>query len=578
MLHFLVHPVKVLWRDRISLFWPIWLSMTVIVSLLAVWLVPRLAVKSYISIPSPKPQWSRAAVLSVAFLALFLGLYSAGSMVWEDFAYFDNSIFTLASLSGHDYARPVWPDQGRFFPIGHQEFNVLRHFTTSPFGYHSFRMVELVLLCALLLFLDEQLSVVARVALIAFALITPSVLISFTGLIYPEANVLLLLICLVWAVQRFERSNSPFWAVAAVLFCQLLLYYKETAFLLVLGFAGGRLLLRCWQEKGWDWKPLRVQETGLDLALLLLVGLFLGYYLAAMYPHYSTSYVNDVRLPVLQIVSIYMKLDLLAWVFVAVAVTRMFLIVRHKISPSRLWDSLALGAWGYLCGYLVLRLQSGYYLAPVDLIAIFYLGHFIINSLASMRVATRCAIAAVFAFVLLQNVSLSAYRIYERKNLIHAKAQIARVVKTEHQATGQPIRLFFPYASPYTLKDLAGYFSVRGIPIEGVTDPSGSNRAVLFLGRSITSDGPCQGALPICHVGTQPNSGDLVILLPDDPVDFSRAALCQQRQASMLLSYHPYPAIPSYLQPFVNWLHVISPLYPRPLPDHWLSASVAVWQ
>ena len=64
--------------------------------------------------------------------------------------------------------------------------------------------------------LDDELSVQARVALIIVLLITPSILISFSGLIYAEANVILWLICLIWFLRRFEYTQSSSWAVAAV--------------------------------------------------------------------------------------------------------------------------------------------------------------------------------------------------------------------------------------------------------------------------------------------------------------------------------------------------------------------------
>ena len=178
--------------------------------------------------------------------------------MWEDFTYSDNSLFTLGTLAGHNIPVPIWPNEGRFWPLGDQEYNLLRHVTSSVTGYHALRIVQLVLLSGILLFFDEELSVKARVALITLALITPSILISFSGLIYPESNLIFSLACLAWSVKRFEQTRSTAWAVAAVISSQFMLYYKETAFLLLLGFAVGRLLLRCWNV-GSRW--LGFQET-----------------------------------------------------------------------------------------------------------------------------------------------------------------------------------------------------------------------------------------------------------------------------------------------------------------------------
>jgi hypothetical protein len=43
---------------------------------------------------------------------------------------------------------------------------------------------------------------------------TPSILISFTGLIFPERNVLFFLACLVLSVRRFEQTKSIAWGMA----------------------------------------------------------------------------------------------------------------------------------------------------------------------------------------------------------------------------------------------------------------------------------------------------------------------------------------------------------------------------
>ncbi len=258
LLHHLLHPLKVLWRERIALFWPIWITTTAIGVMLVIWVVPRRESTPPDSIQSRRHDWSRAAILAVAFLSVFLACYIAGSLVWEDFTYYDNSHFTNGTLAGHDIPRQILPESGRFWPLGYQEFNLLRHVTSSVFGYHALHIVQLALLSGILLVFDEELSIKARVALITLALITPSFLISFSGLIYPEWNIIFWLVCLAWFVKCFEQTRSTAWAVAALVSSQFMLYYKETAFLLLLGFAVGRLLLRCWNvdHAGWDFKRL----------------------------------------------------------------------------------------------------------------------------------------------------------------------------------------------------------------------------------------------------------------------------------------------------------------------------------
>src|SRR5208283_2444249 len=184
-----------------------WIATTVVGVLLVIWVVPGKKTMPRDSIPSPSHNWSRGAILALTFLALLLACYIAGSLVWEDFTYYDNSLFTNGTLVGQNIPLQLLPGDGRFFPLGHQEYNLIRHFTSSVTGYHALRIVQLVLLCAILLVFDEELSIQARVALIALALITPSILVSFSGLIYPEWNVVFWLVCLALSVKRFEQTQ-----------------------------------------------------------------------------------------------------------------------------------------------------------------------------------------------------------------------------------------------------------------------------------------------------------------------------------------------------------------------------------
>ena len=214
------------------------------------------------------------------------------TLVWEDFAYYDNSNFTLDILKGRNYPTPIWQGQGRFFPLGYQEFNLLRHFTDTITGYHVLPIAQLLIFSWILLILDDELSIAARVALTILALVTPSILISFSGLIFPEHNVLFFLACLVLSVRRFEQTKSIAWAVAAVVCAQIILYYKEPAFLLLLGFAAVRLMLwlRNAQNARWDYARLWDAESSLDLCFVSLAVTFLLYYFAVMGIHQKLHY------------------------------------------------------------------------------------------------------------------------------------------------------------------------------------------------------------------------------------------------------------------------------------------------
>jgi hypothetical protein len=583
MFHFLLHALKVLWQERISLFWPIWIATTALGVILVIWVLRRRESIPSDSIPSRRHDWSHAAILAVVFLSLFLACYIASSVVWEDFTYYDNSLFTLGTLAGHDIPSFIWPDEGRFFPLCDQEYNLLRHVTSSVIGYHALRIFQLVLLSGMLLLFDEGLSIKARAALIILILITPSILISFSGLIYPESNLIFSLVCLAWCVKRFEQTRSTVWAVGALISSQCMLYYKETVFLLLLGFAVGRLLLRCWKvdRRGWDFRRLQDLESRLDVCLALLVAPFLLYYLAAMFPNYRTHYADVFRLSFSQVLSAYLEVDLLAWVFIAVVLVRVILILRRKVAPSLLWDGLALGGVAYVAGYLALRMYAAYYLAPVDLIAVLYLGHLAIRSGENVVLGTKLCAWALLTLVLLQDLSFSAFRVYERKNLIHAKAEMGRVIEARYQSGPQNAeRLFFPFAGPNRIMEFGAYLNYRGVPMERAPADTVATDSVVMVGKAILEDGPCVRGKPlVCHHGAKPDPGDIIVVLPDDLTQTDELNSYRQEGIEPLFSYHPRPSISPWLRPYVNRLHVVSPVFFHdPLPDLWLNASVSVWK
>jgi hypothetical protein len=582
LLHAFLHPLKVLWIERITLFWPIWIALTVLGVILVIWSVPQRKEVHQDAIPSKRKAWSREAILAVIILALLLTFLAAGFLVWDDFTYYDNSHFTNGTLAGHDINLQISPKEGRFWPLGHQEFNLLRHITSSIIGYQSLRIVQLLVVCAILLFTDEELSVPARVGLIILLLITPSILISFSGLIYPEANVILSLVCLVWSLKRFERTRFIGWAVAAAISSQFLLYYKETAFLLLVGIAIGRLVIRCWKQDqaGWDFKRLHDPESHLDICLALLALTFLLYYLAAIYPEFGTHYADKLRLPLLQVLRAYLALDLLAWIFVVVWIARTFLVLRRKVVPSLQWDALALAGICYLAGYLFLHMVSSYYLAPVDLIAVLYLGRLAFLGIEGMSLAIRSCALVVLSLVLVQDCSLSGFRMYERKNVIHAKAELGDVIKERFQSEPQNAkRLFFPFAKPFQILEFASYLNYIGVPVEQTSDGTVVSHGVILVGKAIQKNGPCGYRTFVCHPGNIPEPGDLVVVLPDDFTSVNELNTYRQRSSMLLISYDPRPPIPQWMWPFVDRLHVVSPIFAlQQLPDSFLMASVSVWK
>ncbi len=577
--------LRTLWRARVGAFWPIWIATTVVAVLWLGWSLCRHRVSSIEPVAPARPRPRSRLVTSVAailLLVIVLGSAAVRSFWGEHFTDYDNSMFTLYTLEGKNLDPPIWRENGRFFPLGHQEWDIIRHFTHTPRGYHVFPLFELLTVCLLLLFVDEQLTVAVRSMLAAFLVVTPGMVVSYGGLTYPERNLILALVLLLLFVKRFERTHSVAWAMAAAACAQVMLYYKEPAFLLLITFALTRLALRCRMHDGagWDLEGLKRPEGRLDVCFLVLGGLFFLFYMAEMLPHPNIKYARDAQLPEMAVIVDYFKLDWLPWLLTVFSAWRAYQIVRGKTVADSLWDPLAFGGVAYFCAYPILRIYSAYYLTPVDVIAVLCLGRFAYLGWSRFQPAVKVAVAFVTVMVVCQGVALSTFRVFERKNTIDAKREVANIVVREYTNSGDAaIRVYLPFSSPDRVMEFASYLKYRGVKVEGVDSDTSQAHDVRLVAQTVPADGRCvPWEVVVCRRGRTPRSGDLVVILPDDNVSFAEVKPFID-STDPFLSYEPRPHIPPSVFAAVRHLHVVSPAFSHlPLPDHWLNASIGRWR
>jgi hypothetical protein len=576
-MHIVSDIFKILWSMHPHRFWAIWtttLGAAVIYITSVFWQTTTArcvaAQQVYPTIFSSNLKTRRVG-LPLILLTLFLALYVGMILVGEDFADHDDSMFILTTLRGHDFGVTIWPINGRFFPFALMEFNLVRHFTRTDVGYHVLPILQVLIFSGILILISD-LNVAARAFLTVLILVTPSILFSFSTLGFEERNVLFFLLVLVLSVVRFEQTQSVGWAVLAVVSAQIMLYYKETSFLLVLGFVGGRLILRCIQgeDAGWNRNRLWDREARLEWCLASLAGLFLFCYFAVMGFHANLNYVYEHREPMKEIVSRYFRLDLLAWVLAGVTLWRVYLILRRRAEASVLWDGLALGGVCFFLGYLYLRLFSAYYLAPTDLIAVLYLGRLVVLSWKGMQLWTRAATTMVILVILFQTSLLSTLVVFERKNAVRAKVEMASAIEGQYRRLpALPIRLFFPFGQPYSIMEFAYYLNYRNIPLGDI----------FLTARSVAKDSLCVSYRRlVCHAATRPSPGDLVIVFPDDETSSAEASMYREGGA-LLFSYEPRPSLPQWLYSVVGSLPLAGAKYTHSTrPDRWMSASMTAWK
>lgn len=501
-------------------FWTVWLVITGVLLVCAAWLFRPSAVAA--------SQWtktraggfgpSRAGTVALLLLSVFFAGYSAMILAGEDFAGYDNAQFTAYSARGIDFPPSIWREGGRFYPLAMQQFNVVGRFTRSIAGYHAFQIAQLLALTAILVSLDEEVSIAWRCALAVTIMGVPSVAISFSGLIYQECDLMLWLACMVFSIQLFARTRSTWFAVSAALSAQIALYYKEPMFILLLAFAASRVLLRA-RFSGGLLKVVRDAESRLDLFIAAEALVYAGYYAIVMFGATTLQYMNDRRSPLITAVRIYGRIDWLIWIFVAFTLVRLYRVWRGSVSPALLWDGLACGGVAYFGAYLVIRIVTPYFLAPADLIAVLYLGRFLYLAWGGMKTPMRAAAVMTAVLVLSQNLDHAAFNVLERKWFIQQKRRVADAIIERHRRDPEhPVKLYFPFSSEYYLAEYSSYLTYRGLTVEEMPPVSGKKALVEIYTDRLARTGRCVFWEPfVCHAGPVGPEG-VTVVLPEDPV------------------------------------------------------------
>ncbi len=356
--------------------------------------------------------WLLPALILGGLLACYIGLIVA----WADYPFFwyDSDIFTNYTLKGNYFPIQIRTQDGRFFPLGQQEFNLIGRLTSSGLGYHIYPIFQLLAFACCALILLDQLAPLTRVAIVGLLLALPSAFISFTGLIYPERNLLFWLACLLVLVKLFDRHGSRQFGIAAVLCAHVMAYYKEPASILLIAFGLGRIAIRQRSAGGAiHWKSVLQRHNYLDLWLMAVGMLFLLLYMVGMLPFWNVRYAQSMAQPFSSIVGLYASASLLPWLLIGTTVWRVQLAIRKGLSLDSYWDALAMGAVAYFGVLIALRIYATYFTAVVDFVAILYLGTLCASAWTRLGASRRSIVAILGALVLVQALAISALRAYE---------------------------------------------------------------------------------------------------------------------------------------------------------------------
>jgi hypothetical protein len=514
--------------------------------------------------------------ISAIVLLLFVMCYFFLMLYKEDFAYYDDEMLTDFSIQGVNLSPPILPSIGRFFPLADQEFNLFRFVTRSPAGYHSLIAVQLAILLVVLSLILGKVQFRYRTPILIAAMLAPSFLISFSGFVYPERNVLFWLAIMVLCTQGYFRTKARIYFIGCLVATHFALYYKETAVLFVTAsaitqlmlwfYAGRRTGHRSWLEFA--------GENRLSIGILAVCAIYAVVLLAVMLPYGNSSYITQHQQAMGSVLLAYLQTDWLPLILITVVVVRFARFIFSGVPLDPIWDSLGVGALAYFFAIIGLRLVSGYYMAPADFIALLYLASMSLVWLSRPTRARVSVVAIIFACVLLQDAAYSSFRIVERKSMITTKSQLADFINGYLQRAGdRPVELFFPFASGYHLMELSSYLKYKGFQLIGQSNSIRETRpALLIEGRENFANNHCVDYRDyVCIHVAAPGAGALIVVLPDDIASLDDVEKIG-KDSTLLLSLKP-PEICT--KSWFRSLHAISPDFSvSQLPDHWLRLDV----
>lgn len=460
--------------------------------------------------------------LLIFFLGAAFATYVALLIAWENFTNFDDDKFFPSLANAHQwYVNPIWPDSGRFFPLGHQEFYLLSFLSNSVEFYQLFAGIQLaVLLLLVTLIFNRSLPISLSICIAIIS--TPAIVIVFLGRVYTERNMVLLLGIMIWGSMRYRETSSIIAFILTSLSGFIMLFYKETAFLIVGGWA---LILILMGKNSSDGRRLRM------LAIPAIVGasFWFLFYIIAIYPQFQhfDSYLEPQ--------SLQARFESLHEVWVLALF--LALVVRFGLLKSvkfdLLWDAWLLPIFASVLANIILSLTSRYYSAPAALLSWLYVGH--VAQLCSSTACRSRAALAIASLPILCGAAIQAPSSFtefaNHKEFAFSKAETADFVYhfyvTRNAIFEDPwlplprsrinlgLTIQFPAAtqswSAYEVALFAEYlrlkYNISNITIGLPRDQLGSRSepCVSWL------TGP-DGAPIVCHYGLPISSGDLVLI------------------------------------------------------------------
>lgn len=312
-----------------------------------------------------------AKTVSWVYALLPPALLAGAILPFVGWGFSDDDIFITAYLIGEPFPAPIWPHNGRYFPMGHQEWRLF-YWATEAWEFHLFAVLQYAAFCLLLRDALWQLGVKAVSALL-FVVGLPPVVVTFSHIVVPDRNQLFLWAFWLVGYLRWEAHRSILVGLLAVFCASLSLYYKEPTFLFYSGFVLVNILVSEGAKQGfWD----AVRRHWCDIGVLLSCGMFAALYFRKMGFATLTSgnAYNGHKLDLSKILPTLKQVTVSEPLLIPLIVGGFALIAVGRQFKSRL-ATMSIGLWLGAFLYSATMIGSGlvgkyYYALPLTVFAI----------------------------------------------------------------------------------------------------------------------------------------------------------------------------------------------------------------
>lgn len=323
-------------------------------------------------------EWFKQNFLSV-FFWIFIVAYASLLLISPALGPTDDFIFLRTLQSGkpllyysQDFPYYDTAGLGRFTPFGAMEYNFFGLFSASPspFWYFFFHAVQFFLFIFLLVkilkhFTSNKPLIYASTILISFL---PAFTIPFFRLQMNERNVIFFLAAFLLCYLAYLKNQKTRYIAAGILFANLAIYYKETAFIAIGAFAFSYFLL--------SYKKSDVKTKFFNALLLLNSFAYIAIYYFYVYLNLGEStYISTIYNRYLVLLKnvfnyaffsdpiiILLLLPLTAW--------RLYKIFIKRENPQLFYDSMLAAGSMYALAFFILNIYGPYYMLPAYIFAI----------------------------------------------------------------------------------------------------------------------------------------------------------------------------------------------------------------